>query len=352
VGKPAQPEGVCAAWRGLTLWAREGCAIAELDYDVVDVFADRAFAGNPLAVVRGAGDLSTRQLQALAREFNLSETAFPMTPTPAQAAAGATYRLRIFTPLAELPFAGHPSVGTAWVLARLGLLGAAATDPREPGGSGPAQAIQACAAGLVQVHAAPQGARISAASSGGGSAATAVPASDPKPALAAVALDASDLVDGPGGSSYVASAGLPFWFLAVRESAVLRAEASLADLVRLTPPEEVRATNLSRLAGVVVFSWPESVTAAHVRVFCPDLGTIEDPATGSAALALSAVLVGSGRLPGTGRASFVVRQGAEIGRPSTLRCELSAESGRVVSSWVGGEVMPVASGRIAIPDPN
>jgi trans-2,3-dihydro-3-hydroxyanthranilate isomerase len=319
----------------------------ELDYEVVDVFADRAFAGNPLAVVRGAGDLSTSQLQSLAREFNLSETGFPMPPTPAQAAAGATYRLRIFTPLAELPFAGHPSVGTAWVLARLGLLGDSA--------SGVA-AVQACAAGLVQVEAGRRGARISSAGGGdsaggraGHAALTAVPAADPAPALAAVGLDASDLVDGGVGASYVATAGLPFWFLLVRESSVLRAQPNLTELFRLQPPPEVRGTNLSRLGGVVAVAWADGGKGAHVRVFCPDLGTVEDPATGSAALALGGVLVGSGRLPGSGPSRYVVRQGAEVGRPSTLRGELVAESGRVTSAWVGGDVVPVATGRIQAP---
>ncbi|HTL22819.1 MAG TPA: PhzF family phenazine biosynthesis isomerase, partial [Mycobacteriales bacterium] len=84
-----------------------------LAYEVVDVFTDTAFAGNPLAVVLDAEGLSTEQLQAIAREFNLSETAFPM-PAP----EGATYGLRIFTPTTELPFAGHPSVGSASVLQR------------------------------------------------------------------------------------------------------------------------------------------------------------------------------------------------------------------------------------------
>src|SRR5919199_5512803 len=92
-----------------------------LSYDVVDVFTDRAFAGNPLAVVHGAQELGAGQMQAIAAEFALSETAFPLPPT----AAGATYRLRIFTPGRELPFAGHPSIGAAWVLAAAGLIGTA-----------------------------------------------------------------------------------------------------------------------------------------------------------------------------------------------------------------------------------
>src|SRR5687767_15174837 len=94
-----------------------------LSYEIVDVFTATAFAGNPLAVVLDADALSGDQLQALAREFNLSETAFPVTPSAGDRAAGADYRLRIFTPALELPFAGHPSVGAAWVMARLGRVG-------------------------------------------------------------------------------------------------------------------------------------------------------------------------------------------------------------------------------------
>src|SRR3712207_1178294 len=89
-----------------------------LSYDVVDVFTDRAYAGNPLAVVHGGQALAPDQMQAVAAEFGLSETAFPLPPT----APAATYRLRIFAPVRELPFAGHPSIGAAWVLDRDGLV--------------------------------------------------------------------------------------------------------------------------------------------------------------------------------------------------------------------------------------
>ena len=105
-----------------------------LEYEVVDVFTDTAFAGNPLAVVLGAEDLETAALQAIAREFALSETAFPMAPT-----TGADYRLRIFTPEVELPFAGHPSIGTAWVLAQRGELA-------------PGEVVQSCGAGELRLQ--------------------------------------------------------------------------------------------------------------------------------------------------------------------------------------------------------
>jgi trans-2,3-dihydro-3-hydroxyanthranilate isomerase len=108
-------------------------------YRVVDVFTDRPFAGNPLAVVIDADDLDTADLQTIARQFNLSQTAFPMQPTESERLAGADYRLRIFTPLTELPFAGHPSIGAAWVLASLGRIS-------------PGTVRQACGAGVLPLQ--------------------------------------------------------------------------------------------------------------------------------------------------------------------------------------------------------
>src|SRR3954447_5404176 len=106
--------------------------MSTLGYEIVDVFTDRPFAGNPLAVVFGAEALAGDQMQALAREFNLSETVFVLPPTGA-----ATYRARIFTPERELPFAGHPSVGCAVTLVRRGLAEPGAPGPGGGGGRRP-----------------------------------------------------------------------------------------------------------------------------------------------------------------------------------------------------------------------
>jgi len=115
-----------------------------LEYYVVDVFTSVPYAGNPLALVLGADHLTTEQMQQMALEFHLSETAFPIAPTDDERARGVAYRLRIFTPEVELPFAGHPSVGTAWVMARLG---------RVPVGT----VVQACGAGELPLTVAPDG---------------------------------------------------------------------------------------------------------------------------------------------------------------------------------------------------
>ncbi len=173
-----------------------------LQYEVVDVFTDRPYAGNPLAVVLDADDLPGESLQAIAREFNLSETAFPVRSEV------ATYRLRIFTPQAELPFAGHPSVGSAHTLLRLG---------RIPAGP----VVQECGAGLLPVEVDGAGAQLS------GGAPLVGPDVDPAPYLAAVGLGPADLADLPVRP---ASSGLPALFVPVRAGAVAAARLDLAAL--------------------------------------------------------------------------------------------------------------------------
>jgi trans-2,3-dihydro-3-hydroxyanthranilate isomerase len=284
-----------------------------LPYEVVDVFTSGPYAGNPLAVVLDAEGLPDEALQAIAREFNLSETAFPMRPTVAE----ATYRVRIFTPSAEMPFAGHPSVGTAHTLARLG---------RIPVGA----VTQECLAGLVPLQVDAVGAVISSATlSVGGD-------HDPAPYLAAVGLTLADLAPYPVRD---ASAGLSVLFLPVRAGAVSRARLDLAALA---------ATGLP--ANLSVFAWDADTGVAHARVFAAAFGVPEDPATGSAALAFGAWLVSAGLVPPDGVAPFTVTQGAEMGRPSTMIGTVTAAGGIALAGTVGGSVAPVASGRLTAPD--
>lgn len=175
-----------------------------LDYWIVDVFADEAFAGNPLAVVLDADRLSTAQMQAMALEFNLSETAFPVRSE----ADGADYRLRIFTPAAELPFAGHPSVGTAWLLHSLGRIGAG-------------RVVQECGAGLLPLEVGPQRATLT-----GGEPVVGDPV-DPGPLLSAAGLDAADLA---GADARWAGTGLNWAYLHVRHDAVARGQMAVPTL--------------------------------------------------------------------------------------------------------------------------
>jgi trans-2,3-dihydro-3-hydroxyanthranilate isomerase len=283
-----------------------------VDYEIVDVFAPRAFAGNPLAVVFGADALTTEQCQALAFEFHLSETSFLCAPTE----PGADYRVRIFTPFAELPFAGHPSVGAAHTLVRTGRLAAGTLR-------------QECGVGVLDVTVDEDGARLT-----GGR-----PTLEDGPAAAelaaAVGLSAADTTGLP---SDVAGCGLPFAYLSVAPGMVDRAAPDQAALDALGVGE-----------GVSVLSWDAATSTAYARVFAGDLRWGEDPATGSAALGTGVWLVECGLLAGKGTSSYTVRQGEKLGRPSVLECTVTAEGGRAVAATVRGAVVPIASGRIRVP---
>ena len=286
-----------------------------LHYDVVDVFTDRPYAGNPLAVVHGGDQLSTGQMQEIAAEFGLSETAFPLPPT----APGADYRLRIFTPTRELPFAGHPSVGAAWVLAQAGLIRTG-------------EVVQECGAGLLPVRVDAHGAQVSGGPPEAGA------ALDGATLAAAVGLRAKDLDAGmPAG---IAAAGVPYAFLPVRPDAVARA---------VPDPAALRATTPG-LVGLAVVAFDRVARRAHMRMFAPEVGVVEDPATGSAAVALGVFLVDRGVLCGDGRSGYLVLQGAEIGRPSELAVLVRAAGGAAVETSVRGKVAAVARGELlAVP---
>ncbi len=282
-------------------------------YEVVDVFTDRPFTGNPLAVVFGAEQLGTDQMQTLAREFNLAETTFVLPPTD----PGATYRVRIFTTETELPFAGHPSVGTAVTLMRQGRFG-------------PGKVVQECGAGLLPLEVTAAGAAT-------------LTGAEPRlgdPVEAGVlikiaGLTADDYAGDPIAVPRVAGCGLDWVFLPVRRSA-------LAD-VRI----DTQAAEKAGITELSVFSWADGT--AHCRVFVPGTAVWEDPATGSAALGLGVWLVAAGRLPGDGVSSYRVHQGTEMKRPSVLDCTVTAVGGVATSATVTGHVQPVAAGTIMVP---
>ena len=310
-----------------------------LAYDVVDVFTDRPFAGNPLAVVHGAASLTTEQLQAIALEFNLSETAFPMPATPQEESAGADYRVRIFTPGGEVPFAGHPTLGTAWVLARSGVLA-------------PGDRLQACGAGLIAVSLPHE--------LDGPVELTAEPRDPARPLAAAdaaelatlVGLEAADLE----GDGYAAGCGLTWLYLPVGADAVARARPSSrrvgeagVDLSGLRDPVDgivVFATGAGDLLGPAADG---ADVAVHCRVFVPGYGIPEDPATGSAGVALGLVLVASGRARPDGATTYRVLQGLEMGRRSLLSGRVDAVEAAAVVSRIAGQVVSVASGTLAVP---
>jgi trans-2,3-dihydro-3-hydroxyanthranilate isomerase len=283
-----------------------------LAYEVVDVFTEEAFAGNPLAVVLGGEQLTTEQCQAIAREFNLSETTFVL-PTE----RAADYRLRIFTPGAELPFAGHPSVGSAWV-------------QRSRGAVSGRSAVQDCLAGLLPLAFRDDG---TVEITGGTPVVGA--ALDPTALLAAVDLDASAVA--PGVSARVAGTGSDFTYVCVTDDAVSAARLS-GDLTAALAGTDGH--------GLCLFSWDDG--AVHARMFAPGLGVSEDPATGSAATGLGAWLAAESLVP-EGLATFTVSQGAEIGRPSTLYGTVVVRDGVAVECRVAGHVVAVGRGEIVAP---
>ena len=283
----------------------------DLAYEIVDVFTDTAFAGNPLAVVLDADDLGTAQLQALAREFDLSETAFPL----AADVEGADYRLRIFTPQTELPFAGHPSVGAAEVLRRLGRI--------DEG-----RVVQSCGAGLLPLDVTGDHVTLRGGTPSCG------PVLDPAPLLAGTGLAPGDLA----GQARNASCGLGFTYLPVRADALARVQVDVAALRRLGLAE-------GPFGGLSVYAWDGAV--ARCRVFAFEAGVAEDPATGSAALGLGVALVAGGALASGG--AYEVVQGVELGRPSRLSCTVEVAQGAAVGATVTGQVVPVARGRIRRP---
>ncbi len=300
-----------------------------LQYDVVDVFTDRPFAGNPLAVVHGAEALADEQLHAIAKEFNLSETTFPSVPSDGGAAGGDAYDVRIFTPGGEIPFAGHPTLGTAWVL-------------RQHGRIASGSVMQRCGVGDIAVEV-PEDAtgrlRLSA---------------EPRDLVGP--LDAAAFAKTVGlsaeqvrGDVLAAGCGLTWVHLPVAAEVLehCRGEAGLESALALVPDGQ---RGLDPVAGVNVYAVEEGSDDVRVRsrVFCPDVGVVEDPATGSAAVGLGIALVARGVLPRGG--AYTIRQGVEMGRPSTLYGRVDVADGRAVRCQVAGGVVSVASGTIAVPE--
>ncbi|MGZ4664888.1 MAG: PhzF family phenazine biosynthesis protein [Frankiaceae bacterium] len=281
-------------------------------YHVVDVFVvdGQPFTGNPLAVVLDGERLNALQMQALAREFALSETAFPL---PAEA-ADADYRLRIFTPEEELPFAGHPSVGSAWLLSALGRLPARSAVRQECGAG--VLPVRFLAGGQVEVT---------------GGAPVAGPPVDPAALVEACGLTVDDVVQWP---ARLCGTGVSYFVLAVAPRALDAAAADLARLRALPAP-------------VFLLSW--SAGTVHARMFAPGLGVPEDPATGSAVTALGAWLAANELIPADGEVGFEVRQGTQIGRPSLLQGRVVTSGGRAVECAVAGAVAAVARGQVVVP---
>jgi len=294
-----------------------------LPFYQVDVFSDRPFAGNPLAIFPGADGLTAAQMQAIASEMNLSETTFVMEPE-----GDGDARVRIFTPALELPFAGHPSVGTACELVRLGIV--AAVEPVT-------RVVLELDVGPTLVEVEVRDGRPLAATVHQGSPTFGAPVSRERVA-ALLGLEPDDLHDDL--DSVPVGTGLTYTIIPLRSQ---RALAHLA--IDLTLCEAFERDFAE--AYPCAFTGQETPWI-EARGLFPFSGIPEDPATGSAAGPLAAYMARAGLLaPGERR---VVLQGAAIGRPSLLTVAVTGAAERIEDVLVGGSVQPVLRGELTLED--
>jgi trans-2,3-dihydro-3-hydroxyanthranilate isomerase len=299
-----------------------------VNFVTVDVFTDKQFGGNPLAVVPDARGLTSAQMQAIAAEFNLSETTFVLPPQE----AGHTAQVRIFTPRAELPFAGHPNVGTAFVLA-----GAAASAGRPAAGD---TMIFEEKAGLVRIEllrdrSVVTGARLAAPQSFsiGETIACEIVAS-------ACSIPATD-IDTRAHQPCIASCGIPLIFAALTSRAALAAAR---------PRTEVFAQHMPSTLATGIHLYVEAATPLadiEARMFAPLYGVTEDPATGSANVALVALLAALRAEPDL-RLERKISQGVDMGRPSLMVASAEKRAGKVAAAHIGGSCVPVMSGVVTL----
>lgn len=281
------------------------------EYRIVDVFTQRALEGNPLAVFPKGAGIDDVTMQKIARELNLSETVFVLAPSEARFAA----RLRIFTPTRELPFAGHPTIGTTFVLREDGII------PPESGSI------------VLQEEVGPVPVRISAGfepliwlttppiQSG--------PTRDRRLCAEQLGLNPADLIAEP----QILSAGNPTIFIPVRSpETVDRASLESAGL------RQIRGDYSGALC---VFVFTPTEMGAYSRMFAPEYGIAEDPATGSSTGPLAAYMLQNGLLGERTASRFISEQGTKMGRQSFLHVQIDPQQ-RMIE--VGGYVKPLARG--------
>lgn len=289
-------------------------------YHVVDVFTTTALEGNALAVFVDASGMETRTMQCIAREMNLSETTFIL---PAESRDGAT-RVRIFTPMYEMSFAGHPTIGTAFVMRKLGVV--------DPGAKTFALDENV---GRVQVRVdegddpliwltTPPIQKL---------------AEYPRERCAAtLSLEERDLIEDI--PCELLSAGNPNIFIAVKDRAAV-------DRALVSEPAFTRLIS-NRAEPTCVFVFAPTETGAYSRMFAPEFGVVEDPATGSATGPLAAFMMQHGLAPRADGTRFLSEQGTKMGRRSLLHVFVHGENGRD-GIEVGGNVTEVATATLTLP---
>jgi trans-2,3-dihydro-3-hydroxyanthranilate isomerase len=300
-----------------------------LQYRIVDVFTDRVFGGNPLAVFLDGRSLSDAEMQSLAKEMNLSETTFVL---PARDPANH-FKVRIFTPGGELPMAGHPTIGTAFVLARERLFKA---------GGDVARLLLEENVGTIPVDL-----HVNAGTP------QMIWMTQPRPQFGPRVLNRDsaaeilsltrDEIDDTLPIEIV-STGVPYPIVPLR---------SLSAIKRLRFRADLAHRELSRFGGseMLVFTMEteRADSAVHSRMFAPEFGIAEDPATGSAAGPLGAYLVKYGAMKAEPTAEIVVEQGIEMGRPSFLHVRITRDRDDITDVQVGGTCVSVGGGEISLP---
>lgn len=299
-----------------------------LKFTTVDVFTDRQFGGNPLAVVHEAEGLTGDQMQAIAAEFNLSETTFILPPKD----EANTAEVRIFTPRMELPFAGHPNVGTAFVLARLGESYGRVIE-------GDQLAFEE-KAGLVRIDLLKDGADVRGARL---AAPQALSIGDEVPidAVAAACGLSPDDIETANHRPCTISCGVMFTCAEVRSRAALAGAA---------PNPEIFTSRLADVAATGIHLYcqvNDDGADIEARMFAPLQGIMEDPATGSANVTLIGLLAHLDPAPNL-ELTLAISQGVDMGRPSLMTATAEKKGGSVTGTWIGGNCVHVMTGEITL----
>jgi len=299
----------------------------QIPFVTVDVFSDRKFGGNQLAVIPDGRDLTSAQMQAIAGEFNIAETTFVLPPQD----RAHTAQVRIFTPRAELPFAGHPNIGTAYVLAK---------ESERVGGTVNDPIIFEEKAGLVRLDLLKEGASVVGAR-----------LAPPQPLscgddvnaeiIAAACSLAVDDIETTNHPPRIASCGVPFTFAELKTRAALAAAQPRTEVFTKHLPAE-------QITGVLLYVYDRrDGFDLQVRMFAPLYGIPEDPATGSGNVALAGLLASLRPEPEL-KLALRIAQGVDLGRPSLLEASAEKRGGKIVGMAIGGHCVPMMRGVLEV----
>jgi trans-2,3-dihydro-3-hydroxyanthranilate isomerase len=299
------------------------------NYVLADVFTDRAFGVNQLAVFTDGRGLSTEEMQSIAKEMNLSESSFVLPARDAK----SDFFVRIFTPALEMPMAGHPTVGTAFVLAHEHMLGELTAEKAITFEEG---------VGLIPVTLKSQAGMPQSIFMRQPLPTFGPQVSDRTAIAQMLSLDVNDFVEGL--PLEVVSCGVPFLYVPVKSLAALRSIRFRRDVW-----EKV----LQNFVAPQIFAFTQEVevtgSTTHCRMFAPGMGVTEDPATGAAHGPLGSYLVRHKLIePVTGRVDFVSEQGFEIGRPSFVQVAIEHKSEDITAVYVGGKCYFMGAGYLEI----